>query len=246
MELQMPNVRKLSRLLRTLSIIDCADGVDSSLLADVLNVSRRTVFRDIAALRACDVPVHYDEVRKVFCMPRTRRQVFGGLSTKQIAALLIVSISFARVGGEDSLLKEAACAAYQLLDACSERDRSAVLKLQESICVAQEFEKLSRSESRAFNMLQRSAVQRKAVRVKTRSSVVPTLFSPYSMLLLNGAWHAVGRSSIDREVIKLKITEILCVETTDSSFAVPSQFNLARFCNEADTNNESVVKRKAV
>ena len=242
----MPNVRKLSRLLRMLSIVDCSDGVDSSLLADVLNVSRRTVFRDIAALRACDVPIQYDEVRKVFCMPRARRQIFGELSPKQIAAILIVSISFARAGGEGGLLREAACAAYQLLDACSERDRSVILKLQESICVTQEFETLTRSESRAFTMLQRSAVQKMAVRVYTRSSVAPTLFSPYSMLLLNGSWHAVGRSSIDREVIKLKITDILRVETTDSTFAVPSQFNMARFCNEADTITESIVKRKAV
>lgn len=90
----MPRGRKgstlsrLKRLLRLLALIDSADVLSAEQLARAINVSRRTVFRDLALLEQCGLPVRFEHGSRGYTLasPLTCR-----LKTDELACLLLAA-----------------------------------------------------------------------------------------------------------------------------------------------------------
>ena len=65
------NVKRITRLLKLLELLQSGSGQNADGLAKACGVSRRTVFRDIEALRAAGVPVAFDEDHDRYSIPGT-------------------------------------------------------------------------------------------------------------------------------------------------------------------------------
>ena len=60
---------RLKRIIRLLGLLQGGRPHNADSLADACGVTRRTIFRDLDLLRAADVPVELDDVRKVYSIP---------------------------------------------------------------------------------------------------------------------------------------------------------------------------------
>lgn len=67
------NGRRLSRLLKLMDVLQSGRVYNSQELADMCGVSRRTVFRDIAALQEAGLSVLQDESRRGYFLPNRKR-----------------------------------------------------------------------------------------------------------------------------------------------------------------------------
>ena len=65
------NVKRITRLLKLLELLQSGSGQNADGLAKACGVSRRTAFRDIEALRAAGVPVAFDDEHDRYSIPGT-------------------------------------------------------------------------------------------------------------------------------------------------------------------------------
>lgn len=79
---------RLKRLLRLLALIDSAEVRSAVQLAEAIGVSRRTVFRDLALLEQCGLPVRFEHGSRGYTLasPLTCR-----LKTDELVCLLIAA-----------------------------------------------------------------------------------------------------------------------------------------------------------
>ena len=63
------NVKRITRLLQLLQMLQSGSGRNADGLAADCGVSRRTVFRDLEALRVAGVPIAYDDEVDRYSIP---------------------------------------------------------------------------------------------------------------------------------------------------------------------------------
>jgi predicted DNA-binding transcriptional regulator YafY len=78
---------RLERLAKLLETVQAARSFRAQELADRLQVSRRTVFRDIQALARVGVPIAYDRAMSTFRLTRSRTPSMRPLTTKEREAV---------------------------------------------------------------------------------------------------------------------------------------------------------------
>src|SRR5687768_9101144 len=65
------NIKRLTRLLKLLQMLESGAGQNSAGLAKACGVGRRTIFRDLEALRHAGVPLEFDPDDRRFSIPAT-------------------------------------------------------------------------------------------------------------------------------------------------------------------------------
>src|SRR6185436_16295851 len=63
------NVKRITRLLKLLQMLQSGSGQNADGLANACAVSRRTVFRDLDSLRLAGVPLVFDQERDRYSIP---------------------------------------------------------------------------------------------------------------------------------------------------------------------------------
>jgi predicted DNA-binding transcriptional regulator YafY len=201
-------------------------------LAQLLEVSERTIYRDIDALSAAGVPIYADAGHSGgFSLPRDYRTQVDGLTTPEIHALFLQMNEqpFKQLGIGQSLNS----ALLKIFNTLTERHRVDAEWIQQRVFLDRDGWQRNREQVAFMQAVQQSVwEQRQAVIVYTDRlgrKAEGTLDS-YGLVLKAGMWFVVGRAWEDTRAFRVARFESF--RLTDRSFERPPQFRLESFWRE--------------
>jgi predicted DNA-binding transcriptional regulator YafY len=225
----------LARLIQLISLLQAGRCPNARQLAEICEVSRRTVYRDLATLANAGVTVLYRPDKQGYELARSLFLQPARLEEKEALALLAYSRQW-RHADDLGLFWHANQAVDKLVQGLPEelrqRLRNASEILSESIDPpAVTTERVVMYEDILAALAQRCQIRVWITRIVAggRQELETTKVGIYRLPLLGGQWHLVGRSSLHCRVMQFPVARIERVELTSDSYAIPPRFSLARF-----------------
>lgn len=226
-----------SRLLQILLLLQTRRQLTARELAEELEVSLRTIYRDVEALAAAGVPVYADQGRAGgYRLVDGYRTKLTGLNEGEAAALFLVGMPgpAAALG----LTEQTSSAELKLLAALApdQRDRAGRLKNRFHLDMPAWYR--DAEESPYLSAVASAVMEDRRIKVLYRRWEAPReverTLEPYGLVLKNGTWYVVaaapGREAGQRVsgVRTYRVSNILQLAPTDEVFTRPAGFDLAK------------------
>jgi len=217
---------RASRLVSLLLLLQTRGGMTAAALASELEVSVRTIYRDVEALGAAGVPVYAEPgpaggIRLVDGY-RTR---LTGLTEHEADALLLAGApaAVAQLGLGTVL----AAAELKVLAALPPELRSRASRVRERFHLDAPSWFRRQDEVPALAALAEAAWNDRQIRVRyrRRDRAVQRTLDPLGLVLKGGVWYLVARHR--RSVRTYRVSRFESVEPLDGSFERPVGFDLA-------------------
>lgn len=217
---------RASRLLSLLMLLQTNGRMTAQELAEQLEVSPRTIYRDMDALSAAGVPVYAERGPHGGCdLLDHYRTTLTGLTAAEVEALFMMAIPSV---WDDLGLKQTAEAARLKLTA------SLPAPFQEE---AQRVQQLLYLDAAGWfqppeptpylELVQQAVWEQRRLRITYRLASgewVKRLISPYGLVGKGGIWYAVAKSG--PHLWSCRISRIQEAELTDTHFERPADFDL--------------------
>ena len=145
------NLSRIRRLLKLIGMLQAGRGYNAEALARACEVSRRTIFRDLDALRQSGVPLCYDDQQQRYHIPETYFLPPTNFTPEEVLALIALCHDLGD-RGQLPFFEPARTAALKLASSLPERLRQqqyqrlaqqylSELRRGATIIVPQDFEK---------------------------------------------------------------------------------------------------------
>lgn len=218
------------RLLSILMLLQARQQVTAGELAAELEVSRRTVYRDLDALAGAGVPVYAEQGRaggyRLVDGYRTR---LTGLTEDEALSLFVLGLP--EPAAALGLSRQAASAERKLLAALgpAQRVRAGVLRDRFRIDTSGWYQ--SAEDPPGLVELARSVLEDREVDVTYRRWKAPReverRLRPYGLVLKGGAWYLVAESA--GRLRTYRVAHVVRLAVTDERFQRRPGFALSRF-----------------
>jgi predicted DNA-binding transcriptional regulator YafY len=212
---------RISRVVKILTTIQSNQSYSPNELAKLLQVSRRTVFRDLRELQKVGVPYFYDpkgggyRVEPKFFLPPI------DLSLQEALSLCLVINKVRRhlpVPFKNSAVMAALKVENNLpvtiKDYCRIALRHVSIQPDASVPMQQ--------LDKVFSQLQQAIIKNRKVRLRYSSlyegKEITTDLSPYHLMYHSRAWYVLGHSSLHKSVRTFKLNRIKTLETLNRGF----------------------------
>jgi predicted DNA-binding transcriptional regulator YafY len=218
---------RASRLLSTLLLLQTRGRLTAQQIADELEVSVRTVYRDIEALSASGVPVYADRgPAGGFALLDGYRTSLTGLTADEAAALFLAGGGATDLGLGPTL----DAARLKLLAALPAEQRTTAGRIQERVHVDAPGWFRDPEAPPHLDTVATAVWEQRKIRVSYRKwdgVAVERELAPLGLVLKGTAWYVVaaGRSRTNA----YRISRISTLALTDEHFTRPSGFELRRY-----------------
>lgn len=217
---------RANRLLTILLTLQAHGRVTAQVLADELEVSVRTVYRDADELAAAGVPIYADRgPGGGFRLLDGYRTRLTGLSPGEAEALLMVGLP--GPAADLGLSEPVAMARLKLLAAVPGGAVDAAARIADRFHL-DPFDWYRRAPPPPHLTALAQAVwagRRVAIRYESWSATVRRSLDPLGLVLKGGGWYLVARAG--RDIRTYRIAKIQELEPLDETFAYPDGFDLA-------------------
>ncbi|MFR9749705.1 helix-turn-helix transcriptional regulator [Nocardia sp. 004] len=236
---------RASRLVRLLLLLQTRGRLTAPELARELEVSVRTVHRDIEALSAAGVPVYTELGRaggvRLVDGYRTR---LTGMTVEEADAVLLAGLPSA--AGDLGLGTVLATAQLKVLAALPPELRGRATRVAERVHVDAPgwFHRPDETPALAFIVDALWRDSRLRVRYERKDTTVERLLDPLGLVLKAGTWYLVARSG--SALRSYRVGRILAAEPTGETFVRPEDFDLrAYWADSADDFARSMLRVRA-
>jgi len=223
---------RASRLLTILMILQTRGRTSAEKLAEELEVSVRTVYRDIDQLSAAGVPVYAETGRNGgFALLDGWKTRLTGLTAPEARALFFSGLP--GPAGELGLGDEAAAAELKLLAALP-ADWQAEARRMSSRFHLDPRGWFQPGHKPEFLKVVAEAVwseTRLSMRYQSWKDVRDRVIEPLGLVLKGGVWYAVAQREGTARTYKL--SQILALTPTDEKFTRPKDFDLPAYWEES-------------
>jgi predicted DNA-binding transcriptional regulator YafY len=232
---------RASRLVSLLLLLQQHGRMTAAELAETLEVSERTIYRDLEALSAAGVPVYAEPGRNGGCQLidgyRTR---LTGLTKKEAEALFAAGVT--GPVGQLGLGTVLGAAQLKLLAALPKELASSASTAQQRFHFdAPNWFRTGRNEPHVAQ-LATAVWENRRVRVRYRhpdsADAVVRHLDPLGLVSKAGVWYLVARR--DGELRTYRVSRVQDVEITEEEFARPDDFDLPRHWSESVAHFEAV------
>ncbi|MDP1749628.1 MAG: YafY family protein [Reyranella sp.] len=219
---------RASRLLSILMMLQTRGRVTAEVLAEAFEVSVRTIYRDIDALSAADVPVYADRgPGGGFQLLDGYRTRLTGLSPAEAETLFLAGLPgpAAELGLADVL----ATAQLKLTAALPERARAGARRVAARFHLDPVDWFRSADAARLLPAIAKAVWDETCVdiRYKRGTGAVTRRLRPLGLVLKAGTWYAIAR--VGEQTRTYRVANILDLAATDQPFERPKDFDLVRF-----------------
>lgn len=222
-----------SRLLSILLLLQTRRQLTARELADELEVSLRTIYRDVEALAAAGVPVYADQGRAGgYRLVEGYRTRLTGLNEQEAAALFLVGMPGAAAAL--GLTAETSAAELKLLAALApdQRDRAGRLKNRFHLDLPAWYQDAETSPQ--LSAIADAVLHDRRVKVLYRRWEAPReverVLEPYGLVLKNGSWYVVAATAGGMRTYR--VSNILELTPTEEEFERADGFDLTQFWQE--------------
>ncbi|MFF2088022.1 helix-turn-helix transcriptional regulator [Nocardia sp. NPDC058176] len=217
---------RASRLVQLLLLLQANGGTTATVLARELEVSVRTVYRDVEALSAAGVPVYSEPGRgggvRLVDGYRTR---LTGLTTEEADAVLLAGLPGAAADlGLGTVL---ATAQLKMLAALPPELRGRATRIAERVHIDMPGWFRRPDDTPALATLADAVWHDRclAVRYRRRDRAVDRVLDPFGLVMKAGTWYLVAREGTD--IRSYRAGRVETAEPTGESFTRPADFDLA-------------------
>ncbi len=222
-----PVAARQVRILQIMRRLLAGHGVNASELARQAGVCRRTIFRDLQALKAAGVEVHYDDVADCYRLGRREMVTIPQLDHCELTALVAaVRLSVLRQLPDcHELLQQTL---HKLLQSLPSPLRHQAARVVESCHTQLDGRTQQTVRQRPLISTLLTAISlRKVIRARIADQAkgeVETRFAPYQLLATVDCWEAIGRSSYHRSVRAFAPDQLRRLDLTEEIYAIPRQY----------------------
>ena len=240
-------VMRADRLITLLIILQTRGRTSARQLAKELEVSERTIYRDVLALSAAGIPIYSETgCNGGFALVDRYRTNLTGLTEKEARALFMLSIPtpLAELG----VAEELRAALLKLSAAMPDFQRSNGERVRQRIYIDSSGWRLNDKPVPFLQTVHQALWDDRKLLVSYRPVFpvqVQYLVEPLGLVAKGGIWHLVFRRQERARVIRL--SELLNVQASDERFVRPVGFDLASFweswCIEVDALSDQFKAR---
>lgn len=220
---------RASRIVQLLLLLQTRGRLTAAQLADDLEVSVRTVYRDVEALHAAGVPL-YGEAGHAggYQLVDGYRTRLTGLTEPEAESLFLTGLPGA---ARDLGLGAEVAAAWLKLTASLPPDlRDRATKIRERFHLDAPAWYHEPDDAPALAAATDAVWRERRIRIRYRRWRAPTevdrTLNPYGLVLKSGRWYLVGASS---RVSTYRVSAILGLTVLDEGFTRPAGFDLAAY-----------------
>jgi proteasome accessory factor B len=230
------NLSRLRRLLHLISLLQGGRQHNTEALARACEVSRRTIFRDLDALRTAGVPLVYDESQQRYHIPGTYYLPPTNFTPEEAMALVVLCHDLA---GQlpAPFFKPVRNAAMKLENALPMRLREQVRTNASAVQIQMVPTNPLYGHESTCDVLLSAINARRSVRIVYRSlaeeKVLCTRLNPYRLLFSRRSWYAIGRSSLHRGTRTFNLGRIDRIELLEDRYEIPHGFSVERYLRKA-------------
>jgi predicted DNA-binding transcriptional regulator YafY len=231
---------RADRLLSILMLLQHRGRITAQELAAELEVSERTIYRDMVALSAAGVPVYTERGPGGGCsLIESYRTNLTGLTRDEVRALFMLSIPspLAELGVDQDLK----AALMKLSAALPEVYRPEGLRARQRIHLDSSAWFQEERRSPHIHTIQRALWEDRKLRLTYRllfDAQVEHIIEPYGLVAKANIWHLIF--SRHGEIFVHKLIDVLDAELMDEIFSLPPDFDLGEFwstwCSEYENN----------
>ena len=226
---------RLARILSVLRLIQSRGQWNAKAIAQELEVTERTVYRDLQALEFAGVPYYYDDdaqsyrVRSDYRFPvpnLTEEEIIG-----QAVASAITQAANLDVAGD-------ARKTTQKIAAAAKEDMQQLLADAESVISVFGFQLADHSgREEIAKTIQQALIQKKQIKGQYRSPYEPTSvelhLNPIRLCLVKNAWYLIGLPVKEAKPRTYRIARFEGVEIVDSPATIPNDFDIKSYFGNA-------------
>ncbi|MBN1812089.1 MAG: YafY family transcriptional regulator [Anaerolineae bacterium] len=224
---------RADRLLSILMLLQARGRVTAQHLAEELEVSVRTIYRDIDALSAAGVPVYAERGPGGGCaLVEGYRTSLTGLTTDEVKALFMLSVPASL--DELGMSQELRTALRKLAAALPDDQRQDEIRVRQRIHL--DWSDWSRGEEATPHLqtIHRAVWEDRRLHLAHREFVGPQgferferLVDPYGLVAKAGRWYLVCAG--EERLRVYRVSRILDAHITDEHFERPPDFDLTAF-----------------
>ncbi|WP_019004241.1 helix-turn-helix transcriptional regulator [Cohnella laeviribosi] len=220
---------RADRLISILMHLQLKGRMTAKELSQLLEVSERTIYRDMDALSAAGVPIHADSgLGGGFTLSADYRAKVDGLNTSEIHALFMRMNEqpFKRLGFHYSLNS----AFLKILNNLSDQHRMAAEWIRNRVFLDMEGWRGQQEKPDLMERVRQSVwEQRQAqmVYADRRHFKHELTLDPYGLVLKEGMWFLVGKA--DGNIRAFRMARIESFRLTENSFDRPDDFDLEAY-----------------
>ncbi len=223
------SVSRIYRLLRLITLLQSRRGYSADDLARELEVSRRTVFRDLNMLELAHIPYYFDpdtggyRISRHFFLPPVSLTLTESLAVLMMTGRLRSSANLPLMG-------QAARAAMKVESALPAGIREHVGSVLDRLHV--DLGPVSRHEGldELFDQISGAIAQRRVCKLVYISFLeqkqMRLTVHPLRLVFVGRAWYVIAWSTRDKEARTYKLGRIRKLTLTDQTFVSPSQSDL--------------------
>ncbi len=246
------NLKRIHRLIKLISLLQGGRGQNVASLADECHVTRRTIFRDLDALRQAGVPLIYNDAEKSYRLAGS--QLLPPTNFTPQEALAIVVLCY-ELGSDGRLPFQSAArsAALKIENNLPTRLREELRLLADTVQIRLPSVQQVDDQTEVYQRLVQALRDRRPIRIRYDSfsdrELIQTKLSPYRLLFHNHSWYVIGRSSLHCEPRTFNLARIRETVLLDDHYKIPDSFSLERYLGNAwrmirvDGPDEEVVLR---
>jgi len=230
------SISRIYRVLRLITMLQGGRGYTASELAEELEVSRRTIFRDLNMLEMAHIPYYFDanqggyRISRHFFLPPINLTLTEALAILMLAGRMK---STSRL----PLLSAGAKAAIKLESALPRPIRRHVGSIVDKLSIS--LGPVSRHDGldREFDSLVDAIAERLVCRIDYLSfhekKQITTSVRPLRLAFISRAWYLIAYSAQHREIRTFKLSRIKKLTVTKTTFGEPTDVDLDDYFGQA-------------
>jgi len=230
---------RADRLLSLLMLLQIKGRTTAQELAEKLEVSERTIYRDIEALSIAGVPVYAERGPGGGCiLAEGYRTNLTGLNETEVRTLFMPGISGPLI--DLGVSKELEAALLKLLAALPSAHRRDVERTRQRLYMDAVGWYYANETVPFLQILQNAVWQDRRVRLtyrKHNSELIERVIDPLGLVAKAGVWYMVAVSHDDLRVFR--ISRVRDVLLTDEQCQRPDGFDLEQFWSQWSSNFQS-------
>ncbi|WP_433051377.1 helix-turn-helix transcriptional regulator [Dactylosporangium sp. CS-033363] len=232
---------RAGRLLSTLLLLQTRGRLTAQQIADELEVSVRTVYRDIEALSASGVPVYADRgPAGGFALLDGYKTSLTGLTTDEAAALFLAGSG--ATAGDFGLGPTLDAARLKLLASLPAEQRTIAGRIQERVHVDAPGWFRDPEAPPHLDAVAVAVFEQRKIQIwyrKWDGASVERTIAPYGLVLKGTAWYVVAAGNTRTNAYR--ISRIDAIAPLDEPFERPADFELRRYWLEFSERLESTL-----